>query len=215
MCWKCRIGGRKCARPGDAEAQRPRPQRRRATTSQNVFNPVPDNIALSPVTSSLSSPTTSGSRGISIRSLTTSTPSPIPQSSLPGATVTTADSDTAPSTASGAFEVQTLQGIQLHLNHSDIRADSPDGCGSGAQFTVSAEEEFLIQHYACHLAKWVRKPCCRRCLFLAYFGFDLGAILGRGSTFQYYGAPSRTLLPDPIQGCLGFSSAPSQLHRKL
>lgn len=201
-------------RPGDAEAQRSRPQRR-ATTSQNVFNPVPDNIALSPVTSSLSSPTTSGSRGISIRSLTTSTPSPIHQSSLHGATVTTADSDTAASTASEAFQVQTLQGIQLHLNHTDIRADSPDGCGSIAPFTVSAEEEFLIQHYACHLAKWVRKSRCRRCLFLAYFGFDLGAILGRGSTFQYYGALSGTLLPDPIQGCLGFSSAPSQLHRKL
>jgi hypothetical protein len=202
-------------RPGDTEVQRPRPQRRTATTSQNVFHPVPNNIALSPVTSSLRSPTTSGSRGISIRSLTTSNPSPIPQSAVPGVTVTTADSDTAPSTASEVFEVQTLQGIQLHLNHNDIRADSPDGCGSIAPFTVSAEEEFLIQHYACHLAKWVRKACCRKGLLLAYFGFDLGTILRRGSTFQYYGDPSGTLLSNPIQGCLGFSSTPSQLHRKL
>lgn len=58
--------------------------------------------------------------------------------------------------ASAPFDVQTLQGIQLHLDHRDIKAASPTTHGSIPPFTVSTEEETLLQHYVRRLAKWVR-----------------------------------------------------------
>ncbi|RLL97680.1 hypothetical protein CFD26_107265 [Aspergillus turcosus] len=173
ICWRCRIGGRNCERPDYAEAQRsrPRPQRRRATTSENVLQPTHDSThrrqsiafnELAPVTASavptLSSPTSSASRGISIRSLTTQHPHNVDaHASLAAPLTTTPPSapDVESSNANVAFDLHTLQGIRLYLNHADIRADSPDGYSSGSTFTVSAEEEFLIQHYARRISKWV------------------------------------------------------------
>jgi hypothetical protein len=161
-------------RPNSTEAQRsrPRPQRRRATTSENVLQPAHDSThrrqsivfhELGPVVASavptLSSPTSSASRGISIRSLTTQQPCNVDAQAFLAAPLTTTPPslpDIDSSNVNAAFDLQTLQGIRLYLNHADIPADSPDGCSSGPLFTVSAEEEFLIQHYARRISKWVR-----------------------------------------------------------
>lgn len=54
------------------------------------------------------------------------------------------------------LDVQTLQGIQLRVDHSDTRANSPEIADESPSFCVTEREEFLLQHYAKHLGKWVR-----------------------------------------------------------
>lgn len=84
-----------------------------------------------------------------------------PSTVIPSATVSTplAEGTASPGGAdlatSAPFNVQTLQGIQLYLDHSDIKAASPTTHGSIPAFTVSTEEETLLQHYVRRLAKWV------------------------------------------------------------
>jgi hypothetical protein len=113
------------------------------------------NLRLPSPVQTFSSPTASGSGGISITSLTNpaknvAVPVPIP-SAHTGPTTTPESA----STDHTSFDIQTLQGIQLHLNHGVIEANSPVGSGAAPPFTVSEEEEFLIQHYARRIGKWV------------------------------------------------------------
>ena len=53
------------------------------------------------------------------------------------------------------FDVQTLHGIQLRLDHGDTRSNSPTGVHASPSFVVSGQEDHLIQHYARHLGRWV------------------------------------------------------------
>lgn len=52
------------------------------------------------------------------------------------------------------FDVQTLHGIQLRLDHGDTRSNSPTGVYAPPSFVVTGQEEQLIQHYARHLGRW-------------------------------------------------------------
>lgn len=116
-----------------------------------------DNVDPSPIVAAAPSQSVSSSPDSGVTAITT-TPSP----AVPSVTVPTSLAEgTAPPretdlAASAPFDVQTLQGIQLHLDHSDIKATSPTTHGSIPPFTVSTEEEYLLQHYARRLAKWVR-----------------------------------------------------------
>jgi hypothetical protein len=59
------------------------------------------------------------------------------------------------SNANDTCDVQTLQGLQLGLDHGDTRANSPVRAGAMSSFSVTEEEGFLVQHYARNLGKWV------------------------------------------------------------
>lgn len=128
-----------------------------------VLTHVPDKVEPSTVVTAapaqnVQSPPDSESRGIAIGPLSANTPSTVIASAtvrplLAGRTAPPGDADLAASTP---FDVHTLQGIQLHLDHSDIKAASPTTHCSPTLFAVSAEEETLVQHYARRLAKWVR-----------------------------------------------------------
>ncbi|CEO59587.1 hypothetical protein PMG11_04259 [Penicillium brasilianum] len=170
ICWRCRIGGRNCLRPNNSEAQPARPRRtaiygktfQRASPDTNcpaqlpIPNDMRGNDDPSPMVAapaqSVSSLPDLGVIGIP------TTPSTV----IPSATVSTplAEGTASPGGAdlatSAPFDVQTLQGIQLYLDHSDIKAASPTTHGSVPAFTVSTEEETLLQHYVRRLAKWVR-----------------------------------------------------------
>jgi hypothetical protein len=111
----------------------------------------PSPIVAAPPAQSVSSSPDSGVTGIPTTPSTFISSVTVPTSLAEG----TAPPGEADLAASAPFDVQTLQGIQLHLDHSDIKAASPTTHGS-TPFTVSTEEETLLQHYARHLAKWVR-----------------------------------------------------------
>lgn len=116
-----------------------------------------DNVDPSPIVAAAPSQSVSSSPDSGVTGITT-TPSTV----FPSVTVPTSLAEGIPPSreadlaASAPFDVQTLQGIQLHLDHSDIKAASPTTHGSIPPFTVSTEEETLLQHYARRLAKWVR-----------------------------------------------------------
>ncbi|GFG00887.1 hypothetical protein IFM5058_00212 [Aspergillus udagawae] len=170
VCWRCRIGGRNCLRPNNSAAQPARPRRtsiyekasQRASPGTSgpaqlpILNDVRDNVDPSPIVAppaqSISSSPDSGVTGVTTTPSTV-VPSVTVPTTLAEGTASPGEADLA---ASALFDVQTLQGIQLHLDHSDIKAASPTTQGSIPPFTVSKEEETLLQHYVRRLAKWVR-----------------------------------------------------------
>jgi hypothetical protein len=170
ICWRCRIGGRNCRRPNNSESQPARPRRtsiyekafQRASPGTNspaqlsILHDLRDNADPSPIVAappaqSVSSSPDSGVTGIPTTPSTVVSNATVP-TSLAGGAAPPGEADLA---ASAHFDIQTLQGIQLHLDHSDIRAISPTIQSSIIPFAVSTEEETLLQHYTRHLAKWV------------------------------------------------------------
>jgi hypothetical protein len=118
---------------------------------------VRDNVDPSPIVAPPPAQSVSSSPDSGVTGITTSPSTVVPSVTVPTSLAEgTAPPGEADLAASALFDVQTLQGIQLHLDHSDIKAASPTTQGSIPPFTVSKEEETLLQHYVRRLAKWVR-----------------------------------------------------------